>query len=280
MTVKTIRPAQNFTTVTDRNPSPAVWSDCPWDAIQEGAVAGITFFDDFDAFPVAAAATEGNWGRYAAYGSASASANMASGTSQGGEVVLSSDAADEGAGLRSLATPFRISRASKQLWFEARVKTNSIADLISGWFVGLMENAALSATVPITAAGAIADQNLVGFIRLEGDGDMVDTVYRANTVPAVTVQADAVTLVADTYVKLGMVYRPNEDPLATSAGTNNKYLLTFYANNARLSSYKQIPSADGTDFPNDVSLGICLAILEAATPGSVTCDWIRAAQLL
>ena len=43
---------------------------------------------------------------------------------------------------------------------------------------------------------------------------------------------------------------------------------------------KAIPSAAGTDFPNDVRLGWCVAVQNATgtTPGSTDLDWIRCAQ--
>jgi hypothetical protein len=132
-----------------------------------------------------------------------------------------------------------------------------------------MADVALTATSPITALGAIADINIVGFHRLEGDGDMFDTVYKADGVAQVTVQADAITLAADTWVKVGIVFNP----------LNNE--LSFYRNGVKLSGTKIIPSVAGTDFPNDVRLGLVIALLNATgtTPGSSEIDWWRAAQL-
>ena len=285
MTVKSVFYRGNLGSArTDRAPSPNIWGDCPWLDIVEGKTAGVAFFDDFLAIPKTPATTEGNWSQYAQF--SSTGGTITAGTGQGGEAVFGSDGDDEGASIRTLATPFKITRALKKLWFEARVKSSTITDTKHGFFLGLMADAALTATVPLTAAGALADTNLVGFHRLEGDGDAIDTVYKADGVTAVTVGADAVTIAADTYVKLGMVFETQyPDPFVHSvdpATTANTHLLTFYANNLRLASYKQIPSAAGTDFPNDVGLGLVFAVLNATatTPGTSTIDWWRAAQLI
>ena len=278
------RPLYGTTDDTNRTWSPNIWEDCPWLDLVEGNVAGVYFFDDFESFPKTPPTTEGNWGRYAAF--SDTGGTMTAGTGQGGELAIGSDGDNEGASLRTLAVPYKIIRTAKKFWFEARVKSSTIADTKHGFFLGLLENVALTATLPIAAAGTLSDNNFVGFHRLEGDGDQIDTVYKADGVTQVTVQADALTtaLVADTYVKLGMVFEPAVDPSVHDVGLTSlgKYNLSFYANGVRLSTRKQIPSAAGTDFPNDVGLGLVFAVLNATgtTPGTSTIDWWRAAQLL
>lgn len=272
-------------TDTNRNPSPSIWADCPFEAIRTGFTSGSWLWDDFVSFNKTAATTEGNWSANQGYAQfASATGTLTAGTGQGGEVVLGATEDNEGVSFRTLAVPFKISRATKKFWFECRIKSSTITDTKHGIFVGLLENAALTAILPIAADGTLADNNLVGFHRLEGDGDKFDTVYKANGVTAVTVGTDAVTLEADTYVKLGIKYDPGVDPFVhdpTLAG-NNKFLFKFFANGVKLTDHKQIPSADGTDFPNDVGLGLVLAILNATgtAEGTTTMDWWRAAQLL
>ncbi len=282
MTVKSVLHRRNLgSALTDRNPSPNIWADCPWEEIQSGNIPGVAFFDDFASFPKTPATTEGNWGQYAQF--SSTGGTITAGTGLGGEAVFASDGDNEGASIRTLATPFKIIRTGKKFWFEARVKSSTITDTKHGFFLGLLADAALTATLPIAADGTLADTNLVGFHRLEGDGDAVDLVYKADGVTAVTTGADAITLEADTYVKLGMVFDPGVDPYVhdTDLSGDTKYLLTFYLNNLRLADYKQIPSAAGTDFPNDVGLGLAFAVLNATgtTPGSSTIDWWRAAQV-
>lgn len=258
---------------TDRNASPNIWADCPWNALQEGSVSGVTFYDDFESFPVTPNTTEGNWGRYAQFGSTGAT--ITAGTGQGGEIVIGSDDDNEGIGIRTLATPFLIQQGKGKLWFEARIKLSTIANTTFEFFIGLMENTALTAAIPITATAAtLADKNLVGLYRTESAGSTGNSTYKCDGVTAVTVGSAEITFVASTYIKLGFVF----DPIST-LGTN---YLTFYSNNLKLASSKQIPSAAGTDFPNDIGLGPCLATRNAAgsSPGTATIDWWRAAQLI
>ena len=188
---------------------------------------------------------------------------------EGGVRTLGSDGDNEGSSVRSGTYPFKIIQNVGELVFECRCKSSTITDNKHGILLGLIEDVAFTAILPIAADGTIADKNLVGFHRLEGDGDKFDTVYKADGVTAVTVQADAVTIAADTYVKLGMTFNRGGDNI-----------LRFYANGLELTSNKFIPSAAGTDFPNDIRLGWFFAVLNATgtTPGDAQIDWIRVAQ--
>jgi hypothetical protein len=267
-----MQPGNDTVSNTSRLPSPAIWGDCPWASIREGVHDGIAWFEDFITFRLSTNvnAAEAHWSNgLKLFGSDGAP--VASGDEVGGSIVVSSDGDNEGLGFGWWNYPIQISRAHKRMWFEIRLKTSTIADTKHGFFTGLIDASALSATVPIAAAGTLADENFVGFHRLEGDGDAVDTVYKADGVTQVTVGTDAVTLVADTYVKLGMKYSP-EHP-------RGSYRLTFYKDNLILASSKEIPSAAGTDFPNDVRLGFVFALLNATatTPGNVEIDWARVA---
>lgn len=253
---------------TSRGPSQSIWADCPVLEIVTGAVDGIYLFDDFLNGPRIPAGAEAAAGLYRGF--ASTGGLVADGGELGGSLDLSSDGDDEGASFRTSCSPFQIKRTLGKFWFECRVKSSTITDTKHGLFVGLMADNALTATVPIAAAGTIADINIVGFHRLEGDGDYFDTIYKADGVTQVTVQADAAVLAADTYVKLGMVFDP---------ATN---VLSFYRNGVRLSTSYTVVAAAGTDFPNDVRMGLVIAVLNATgtTPGSSKIDWWRAAQIL
>lgn len=259
---------------TARGPSKSIWNRCPVLEIIRDPSRGIYFFDDFEKNPVITTptiTTQAAYGQgYKAFGSSSGT--LLSGGSEFGDIVLTSPATDNaGVGIATIGLPFRITRAYSHLVFEARVKTNTITDTQNGFLLGLMDSQTLSATVPITAAGAIADVNIVGFRKDEADGDNLDTVYKADGVTAVTVQSDVVTsanstsgsaLAANSYYKLGMSF---------DVGNN---VLTYFVNGIPLSSTKTIPSAAGTDFPNDVTMGLVLAMLNATATGyTVTMDW-------
>ena len=286
MAVETLRFVQPTQTDTGANYSDSLWGDCPINALRDGTQRGYIFEDDFLSFNKTPATTEGNWAAGGGYAQFSSSGGtITAGTGQGGEAVLTEATDDEGVSFRTLSTPFKISRSTLNFWFECRIKTSTIADTKHNIIVGLMQDVALTATMPITAAGAIADTNIVGFRRTEAasGGALLDTFYKADGVTAVTVQAGAVTLAADTYVKLGIKFDAGTTPFNSGVGDGyGKYLLSFYANGVLLGTQKQIPSAAGTDFPNDVGLGLVIATLNATgtTPGTTTIDKWRAAQLL
>ena len=258
---------------TTRLPSPSIWADCPWAEIRAGYKEGIVIEDDFLNGPRVAAGAEASYAGYGGgyRGFADTGGLVQDGGEWGGTLDLSSDGDNEGASFRTGCAPFQIARNQGKFWFECRVKSSTITDTKHNLFVGLTADVALTATSPITALGALADINLVGFFRGEAasGGASVATVYKADGVTAVTVQSAAVTLVADTYVKLGIVFDPS----------NN--VLSFYRNGVKLSTTYTMASAAGTDFPNDVRLGLAIAGLNATgtSPGSSEIDWWRAAQL-
>lgn len=259
---------------TGRGPSQSIWADCPLLEIVNGITDGVVLFDEFQNGPRVAAGAEASYTGYGGgyRGFADTGGLVQDGGEIGGSLDLSSDGDNEGASFRSSCAAFQIGRGLGKLWMEARVKTSTIADTKHNLFVGLMADAALTAVLPITAAGAIADVNIVGFHRTEAalGGALMSTVYKADGVAAVTVQAGAVAIAADTYVKLGMVFDPS----------NN--VLSFYRNGVKLANTYAVPAAQGTDFPNDVRLGFVIAVLNATgtTPGSSKIDWVKVVQLL
>lgn len=253
-------------------PSPFIWGEClPWNAYFGNRDKAV-WFQDFmtDLIPVAAGA-EANYGRYKGF--ADTGGSVVANTEVGGGGIFSSDGDNEGAGIRMPSFPFQISRSYGKFAWEAAFKSSTVTDTKHGIFCGLAADAAITAISPITAAGALADINLFGFHRLEGDGDQLDVVYKADGVTAVTTQADCLptdyVLTADTYVKVGGVFNPKD------------YVYTSFVNGLAVAT-KEIPSAAGTDFPNDVRMGLIFMVLNATatTPGNSTLRWWRAMQLL
>lgn len=274
--------------------SDSIWGMCPLNSLREGSVPGVLLEYDFTGFKRSTNvnAAEAFWSQefmvFGSDGFAIADADIV-----GGGVSIGSDGDDEGGSIRQALTPFQISRSTQSFWFEARIAKSTIADTKHNVFLGMIDATATTAISPITAAGALADVNLVGFQGTEavGKGAYMSTVYKADGVTAVTVQADAVTLAAATYTKLGMYYRPAVNPFnlgttsSSPASTANdgygKYLLSFYQDGRLLATQKQIPSADGTDFPNDVRLSFCFSVLNAtaSSPGTSQIDRVRVAQV-
>ena len=286
MSVKSIFTKGNLGTTEDATDaySNGVWADCPQRAVQEGELAGEFFEFNFDTLPKTPATTEGNFGLFSQFSSAAGTIAVPATGFRGWDFGGAGD--NEGASVRGRAASFQIDRtAAGKLWFEVSIKTSTIADTKHNILVGLIEDVAFTAVVPITALGALSDNNMVGFRRTEAaaGGALMDTVYKAAGVAAVTVKAGALALVADTYVKLGMVFEPGidpqiQDPALTSAG---KYNLTFYKNGVRLADRKLIPTAQGTDFPNSVRLTPFFAVLNAtaAAPGTSAIRRMRVVQL-
>jgi hypothetical protein len=261
---------------TSASPSKAIWGDCPVLDMTLDPSVGIHYYDDFMEFPILATptiTTEAGLGYRGlkAFGSSGGTLTMPTADDQAGGIVLTESDDNEGISIAQIQLPFNIINTGPKFWFEARIKTNTIANTKHGFFLGLMGSQTLSATVPIAAAGTLADNNFVGFHRLEGDGDYVDTVYKADGVTQVTVDTDAQVLVADTFIKLGMVFEPRTQ------------LLTFYADGVPLAetlAADVLGATAGTDFPNDAQMGLCYALLCASNDDAVgTMSWWRAAQL-
>ena len=254
-----------------RGPSFSIWGDCPLLDIDTDPNIGYGFFDDFMSIPKTAPTTEGNFGQYRAFTSTGGA--IVDGGSLGGSVKISSDGDDEGASIATNIFPFNLVTAGGKMWFETRIKVSSIADTISDVFVGLVDSTALTATVPITATTPVmADINFIGFQRLGTDGDKLDIKYKADGQTVQTLLADAVTLVADTYIKVGWKFDPD-------AATANR--IKFYYDGTLITTYGTGANMDAVTFPDDVNMGLCFATLNAAgsiTP-TATMDWWRCYQL-
>ena len=253
-------------TDTTRGPSPIIWADCPWSEIanQEGqGQGGYSFWDDFVNVPkrltnVADTAVQnGPYHQFLSDGS-----RIIPSAEAGGAVFLDSSASNAAAVMKLGGGAFNLATASKKLWFEARVKFGTIANDQNGVFLGLYENVDMTATVPLTATGTLAPEVAVGFYKFEEDGDGLDLVHCDGTT-ATTLKADATTLVADTYYKLGMVFESDT--------------ITFYKDGT---AYSDTLSVGATEYPDAATVNPVIAIQGEATEATgVTLDWWRVAQL-
>lgn len=266
--------------------SGSIWGDCPVEELVRGLSTGPTGFlweKRFDSFGPLTDGSEIAWNGMAAYASTGASAiSLGDTTEVGGGMKLGSDGDNEGAAMRTFVAPAKIILTGGDFWFEARILTSTIADAKHNIFIGLMEDVAVSATVPIQASGAVADKNLVGFQRPETartvagtGGAIMNATFKADGQTQVDAQTDAVTLVAGTYTNLGMKFVPKRN-IGKGAG-----YFYWYQDGAIVAS-KLITSTAGNPFPNDVNLGFVFAVLNATatTPGTSTIKYVRMAQLL
>jgi hypothetical protein len=247
---------------TGAGPSAAIWKDCPIIQMQSDPSIGYYIFDDFVNAPdlatnvAAGAAQVGMYSTFLSDGSAIGNAAEA-----GGAIFLNGSDSNEAAILRAGGAAFNLAASSKKMWFEARVKAGTISNDQNGFFVGLYEDVAMTATVPIAADGTLAAEVFAGFHRLEGDGDKLDVVHCDGST-ATTLSADAITLVADTYVKIGMVFEGDT--------------ITFYENGSSVGTL----AVGATEYPDATTMNPVIAILGEATEATgVTMDWWRVAQL-
>lgn len=247
-----------------------IWNGFPIDGIRNGLTQGFLREWDFAGVKQGLVnGADGYWDRgLRAFGPDGGGLVYVAGVGDAVSSSLTGDTDNEATGIRDQVVNARFSRADKMFAFETEIDVSAITDSKFGAFIGLISNTALSTSAPITTSGTLADMNLVGFHRLEGDGDKLDLVYKADGVTQVTLFADAVTLVAGTKIRLGMTYRPEMDPF-----TESKYVFRWWVNGAPIdggTSYKVIPSTDGDDFPNDVAMGYVNSIMLAtsSTPGT------------
>lgn len=245
------------------------WEDCPMEAIRNDPGKGFMIEDNFVDLGLSGTITtiisNGGTGRYLVFGSAGAT--IAPEGVLGGGIVLTEATNNEAVSITTKQTPFKIINTGGNLWFEARVKTNTITTAKQAWFCGLMDATPQTATVPLTATGTLADINLVGFHHPEANTSAIDTSYKADGVTAVEVNSDVGTFVAGTSQNLGFKFDTYSNQL------------TFYIEGEAQTTRKTIPSAAGTDFPNDVLLAPVLAeVLAASASYTLTMDWWKCAQ--
>lgn len=281
MSVNTVENFSNFTMDTSRGPSLSIWNDFEPLGIRENPALGVEYYEDFLKVGVLVTPTITTQAYYAnglkAFGS-SGGTLLPGGIEGGGGLVATETDDNEGINFQLIQLPFKIATNKGKLWFEVRWKISTVVDLDSGIFIGLGDQMTLSATVPIAAAGTMADENFVGMWRLEGDGDQIDTTFKTDGNAQVIVKADAISttanvhtvaggLAADTFIKTGFVF----DPVNTR--------LYFYINGVRLNDYYTVTATAGNPFPNDVLLSPLIAMLCGSSNDSIlTVDWIRCAQ--
>ncbi len=280
----------NFTADTTAGVS-GIWADCPYDEVVSGYHPGYARQWDFADIPTNSSFTTealigdgvmlfGSTGAVLTAGSNPTVGTATVAANAFGTATMGSNDDNEGAAFRHASAPLRISGPNAtatartgKLWFEARVKQSVNTVTLFDWFVGLMEDTACTAAVPVTAtAGQLADKNLLGFFKLGSAPTFFDAVYKSDGQPSssthTTALASAQAIVADTYVKLGLTYDPN----------SNRVI--WWGNGVQLASYVVL-ATQGNPFPNDVNLGWVIGNTNVA--GSITAtwtvDWVRCCQI-
>jgi hypothetical protein len=241
---------------------------------------GIYVEDDFFNFDVdGTVATQfaGDAGQYQGY--LDTGATIASVESDYGMVRLATDTTDDdecvlryGGDTVSLGAISDAAGEKAVTLFEARVKTDAIADGTAGLQIGMAQAGVGDAADELTDATAdIADIDFIGFKADEDDGDKFDTVHRINGGAETIVQADAVTLVAATWKKIGFAYVPDHPDGAR---------VIFYDDGAELSTIVSAATFAAT-FPDAQYLTTVFGIRNDAgsTAKQLDVDWWAFGQL-
>lgn len=201
-----------------RGLSPAIWGNCPVEQYRYG-MDGVFVFDDFMNFPAledwnASSAVRDVANGYVAFLDTGCVVKQ-SAANVGG--VIEFDGLDTAEDFALLTVADNIGALARitdtagenfKFWFETRVKFSAITDAQSA-FIGLVEAGGVSDTMMAAAGVGPELVDVIGFQVLEGSGDTVDAIYNeaaGSTVAEVVVDAGCHTLVADTWVKLGLYY--------------------------------------------------------------------------
>lgn len=303
---------------TARGPTPAIWADCPVEAIMEDPSLGTHFFDDFLVIGNAnmSSAYANSIGQWSSYGYAGAQLNDAQ--KEGGVIKLSSDGDNEGLTLLGSAGSFRFCSAnsatapgySQKMWFECRIAKSSIASAHISVFAGLMAPT-LASGIPAAAqpwtttddtlmtAGDTFGFNLAGTTSTRGGPTEVGvsfclasgTINYPTNLTAIMAATSNTVLAADAYVKLGWIFDPQAliAPVASAtarqtAGALKRKLIRFFVNGletpAFLSSDDIANATSGQAFPTAFMCPV-LSVMNMASQSSdyMAVDWIRVAQL-
>lgn len=274
---------RSSTADTSRGPSPNIWHDCPVLEIMEDPGVGWGFFDDFlDVWLDGTQSTEIAWGRYKVFntgsGSVSADETVNSVETAGGLIEVTCDTDNDSGSFATQAEPFRLSGAAStgnKLWFECRLSTSSIATNGVGWLLGLAETQlwTLATGVPFNAEGSTITNtaSFIGFNYPEDDTTTLDTVYSDRATSFTQVKDAGITIAANTFLKLGMTYDPQ----------NTVETIVFYANGVPLVDVISSSTLTGLTNLDAGTLGLIFAQVADSSGTAITThlDWWRCYQL-
>lgn len=264
---------------TSRGPSKAIWNKCPVMEILADPNRGIHFFDDFIDFGVPGTqTTEINLGRYKVYNTGATKVAQTSTFNSAevadGVIAITTDTAGDQGVIGTHACPILLSTTTRgQAFFEARVAITSVATNDGQIFVGLGENDTVTfgAAIPLADADATASTcALVGFNRLEDGTTALNTSYADRASSWTNVEASAGTVAALTWIKLGMIFDPD----------NSSRCLRFFVNGIETSSAVTKSTLSGLTYLDAVALGPVAAVFaDSGAAATLHMDWWRYAQI-
>jgi hypothetical protein len=280
------------TSVVSRGPSPSIWRDCPIVTFFNDPSKGLHLFDDFtnSVVPVVneTAATDFVAGvgnvlgdiNWYAYVETDKLADLALQADEEGVLMLDSDGTDQD--VNAITTGNNVCGVIKTptigvpkgIWFEARFKTNTITDGDLGIFVGLCAPGQAADSLGMFAgdAAALGDVDHIGFAVLEGDGDDLILTYNEATSGTAQSSTGLITLVADTYVRVGFKLE--------HVGQSIK--IRWFLNGVDLGDAYAIDiSTANANFPSATDMDVLISTVSAAATGAdgdnIKVDWVRVA---
>ncbi len=285
MALKPVSYNRNLSSDTTRQFSPNIWATCPWASIQDGSEPGMTFFDDFQDFPlIATQTTEINHGKYKVFATTGSAITRISAVNsveiEGGCMKASTDTDNDSASIAQSYPSYFLSSltsTSGKLWFECCYAQKSVLTNMAAVFIGLaeVEQWTLATGVPFNASDLITNSaSAIGFRILEDGLGVIDTVVSDRATSFTNIGDDeAGTLTAYTFRKLGFVY----DPYAASADR-----IIFYADNQALATRYTGTNILATTNLKANALGLLWASCadSAGTTFEGYLKWWRIAQLM
>ena len=182
----------------------------------------------------------------------------------GGVLQMTADTADERAVITTGGTTGGVLKmdTSHRVWFGAR-------------FVGVTQETMAAADAVMGTGGAFADVDYVGFFCPEADGNVCEPGFNKTSGTDVVMEADAKTLVADTYIKAGFLWDPTN--------RQDRFLEIFFDGTKETQdAYDTVGSkantiTDTTNFPGDQEMGVTIFVEAAATARALEIDWVKCA---
>jgi hypothetical protein len=227
-----------FTQTTDRGYSNGLWKDAPDLAILKiNPTLGWYIDDDFTDFPLAGVqTTEIGHGKYKVFcttaGKVEPVSTVNSVVKPGGVLSMLADSDNDSASIAQAYPTFFLSgdpATSGKLWMEARMAISSIANNGIGFMLGLAETTlwTLATGVPFNGGDAITNSaSFIGFRKEEDGLGVLDTVYSDRATSFTNIGDAASSMLANTFIKLGMKYDP----------TNAAACVTFWVNGTQLTT--------------------------------------------
>ena len=266
--------------VVSRMPSPSIWNDCPVNDFLADPSKGKHLFEDFHNGVVAGTTlVKGQPNGWTAYAESNDVADCAVQADDDGILMLATDGTD--ADVTALSggdnvvgawkLPTAGSASLKGLWFETRIKVNTVTDGDIGIFVGLAQPGEAKDAGGCMGgdASSLADVDRIGFAILSGDGD--DLIINYNEAASGTPQTSTgkITLTANTYVRVGFKI------VTKSQGT----YVQFYADGEYLGADTDIDiTGTNANFPSATDMDIVLALTAdggASDGDALYIDWVR-----